>query len=208
MKAPKPQPRGLARLAVVRKALRAFRDVVRTRSVLTASQKSPISGDDETPPASRTTLLAQSLSLLHCGAYVVVLRPRSCPFESHPAPQPHTSPASSLASLATPSRVLSPAASPPAVRETFVLSLLAPGGRSEARRARAKLLLAAGGNAAGDATATAVYKQPLQSLAARLHIESPSPICNTHFRNRSSLCLSRPEPGRNPLLAEKCDGFA
>jgi len=51
--------------------------------------------------------------------------------------------------------VLSPAASPPAVRETFGLSQLAAafGGHSQARRARAKLSLAAGGSAAGDATA-------------------------------------------------------
>ncbi|TKX55881.1 hypothetical protein EXE42_02500 [Halorubrum sp. SP3] len=65
-------------------------------------------------------------------------RPRDCSFESHPtATARHLTPPrprrSRLKALATPSHALSPAAKPPAVRETSGLSLLAPAGRSEAR---------------------------------------------------------------------------
>ncbi|RLM63713.1 hypothetical protein DVK07_15480 [Halorubrum sp. Atlit-26R] len=78
-------------------------------------------------------------SLPRCGPCVVCARLTAAPSSpAHTATAPHASPASS-ASLRfapvgrLPRAALSPAASPPAVRETFGLSLLTSFGRSEAR---------------------------------------------------------------------------
>ena len=60
-----------------------------------------------------------------CGPYVAVHRPRGCPFQSRPAPQPRTTPASTGGAAGTarrplrsPSRARSRAAGPLAARAT------------------------------------------------------------------------------------------
>jgi len=95
---------------------------------------------------------------------------------SSPTPTaPHASPASSVASASlrrpTPSRVRSPAASPPAVRGTEGPSLLAPCGHSSAR-----------------ATAVGINKRPTSTTPGAL---SPVPTRVCRRRRPSLTCQTR-----------------
>jgi hypothetical protein len=105
--------------------------------------------------------LAQSLTLLRCGAYCAELRPRGCPFESHR----NRTAASRLPSLAV--RALR------ALTASLAPSARGPPGRSPGR-----------------ATAAFIYKWSLLSLISLLNTVSPPTNCNTHSHSRSRCVFS------------------